>query len=148
MHQKTHSNLWQLRPLIWANNKCTGTHCSQRTSKGTRDQHDLQYLSGGYPNRNSLISLIPIHFHRTQRLEQMLLTLASGSATESLHLIQDLLISQLRLTGTCGYLSDGFGYTNTSHAFQTTSVRLATFITCRSQTDSCSIRTSTKISMR
>lgn len=36
----------------------------------------------------------------------MSLTLASGSVTESLHLIQDLLISQLRLTGTCSYLSD------------------------------------------
>lgn len=75
----------------------------------------------------------------------MLLTLASGSVTESLHLIQDLLISQLRLTGTCGYLSDGFCYTNTSRAFQTASVRHATFITCRSHTDSCSIRRSIKI---
>lgn len=55
-------------------------------------------------------------------------TLASGSVTESLHLTQDLLIAQLRLTGTCGYLSDGFCYTNNNHAFQTTAVRNATSI--------------------
>lgn len=83
-----------------------------------------------------------------QRLKQMSVTLASGSVTESLHLIQDLLISQLRLTGTCGYLSDGFCYTNNSHAFQITAVRYATSIICRSQADSCTIRTSIKISIR
>lgn len=55
-------------------------------------------------------------------------TLSSGSVTESLHLIQDLLIAQLRLTGTCGYLSDGFCYTNNNHTFQTTAVRNATSI--------------------
>lgn len=78
----------------------------------------------------------------------MSLTLASGSVTESLNLIQALLISQLRLTGTCGYLSDGFCYTKNSHAFQTIAVRYAATIICRSQIDSCSIRTSIKISIR
>lgn len=78
----------------------------------------------------------------------MSLTLASGSVTESLHLVQDLLISQLRLTGTCGYLSGRFCYTNNSHAFQATAVRHATSIICTSQTDSCRIRTSIKISIR
>lgn len=35
-------------------------------------------------------------------------TLASVLVTETLHLIRALLISQLRLTGPCGYLSAGF----------------------------------------
>lgn len=55
-------------------------------------------------------------------------TSSSGSVTESPHLIQDLLTAQLRLTGTCGYLSDGFCYTNNNHAFQSTAVRNATSI--------------------